>query len=620
MRRIQGRMRLAGTAALAMLMGIAPSGCHRQRQSLPHEAVHPWPPVFGSADRGATPLHHSFRGGETNGEQGSGSAADSALPPMGSTSPDGRPVGGPIDTAVRPVGWSPGSFDDPNASRAPAAPIGGAAAGLNATSADTIRPAVPPAGFVAFRPQESIDGRPMLDAASEGEFAPTAPVAIGDVFASVLAHYPQLVAVRLEQGIASGQLRSDWGAFDTRLSASSLDKPVGFYENYRQQVGFDQPLFGGGSVRGGYRIGDGSFEPWYKERETNEGGELSIAVGFPLLKGRVIDERRADLLRSTLALQAVEPMVRREMIGSLRDGGISYWEWFAATRAVDAHRRLYDLAAVRVDQIEALIRAGDQPDVVRLDNRRLLASRQAKLIDAQRKALTTAIKLSLYLRSEAGTPWVADAALVPSDFPPLPAMHTDSLAQDLTRALSMRPEFRQLELEREREAVALAKAENDLLPKLDASLGAAQDLGARASSSGDKSPFEGELGVYGEMPIQFRQARGKIESLQAKIRQIDVKLGFVADKVNVELSAAAANLDAALRSIEQDRIQLETAGQALELARLRFEEGDIDLIMLNIYEQAVTDAELNLIYAQAAAFVAELDYLAAIGDLVPATE
>ncbi|HAN99030.1 MAG TPA: hypothetical protein DCQ98_17070 [Planctomycetaceae bacterium] len=122
------------------------------------------------------------------------------------------------------------------------------------------------------------------------------------------------------------------------------------------------------------------------------------------------------------------------------------------------------------------------------------------------------------------------------------------------------------------------------------------------------------------MPIQFRQARGKIESLQAKIRQIDVKLGFVADKVNVELSAAAANLDAALRSIEQDRIQLETAGQALELARLRFEEGDIDLIMLNIYEQAVTDAELNLIYAQAAAFVAELDYLAAIGDLVPATE
>ena len=45
----------------------------------------------------------------------------------------------------------------------------------------------------------------------------------------------------------------------------------------------------------------------------------------------------------------------------------------------------------------------------------------------------------------------------------------------------------------------------------------------------------------------------------------------------------------------------------MDLGRLQFEEGDIDLIALNIYEKSVTDAQLLLISAQA-------DFLSSLAD------
>lgn len=442
-------------------------------------------------------------------------------------------------------------------------------------------------------------------------------VRLEEVFASVLAHYPALRAIQLQRQVASGQVLENRGAFDLTAKAYSLDEPIGFYENYRQGLGVEQPLYQGGYVTGGYRIGDGSFEPWYKERETNEGGELAIGVGYPLLKGRVIDERRAELLKSTLELRTVEPQIRLEVIRSLREGGAAYWSWVVAGQSRQAQARLLELAQTRVEQIEALIRAGDQPPVAALDNQRLLASREAKLIEADRKLATSALKLSLYLRDEAGVPIVPGTETLPLSFPPLPRNRVGESANDLPRALETRPEIQELALMRERESIALAKAENDLLPKLDAAIGASQDMGARATSTGDKSPLEVELGLVGEVPVQRRAARGKIQAIQAKMTQIDVKRQFIEDKVSAELSAAEASIDAALRGADRSAVNLDVARRALELARISFENGDIDLIVLNLYEQAVTDAELDLIEASASAFLAEIEYLAALGDLSP---
>jgi len=69
--------------------------------------------------------------------------------------------------------------------------------------------------------------------------------------------------------------------------------------------------------------------------------------------------------------------------------------------------------------------------------------------------------------------------------------------------------------------------------------------------------------------------------------------------------AADGRIDRALTNIRLAR-------ETLELARIQFQAGDIDLVELNIYEQSVTEAELLLVTSQADFFMALADYRAAL--------
>ena len=141
---------------------------------------------------------------------------------------------------------------------------------------------------------------------------------------------------------------------------------------------------------------------------------------------------------------------------------------------------------------------------------------------------------------------------------------------------------------------------------------AAKDVGAPASSKGDKTPFELEVGLYGEVPLQRREARGKVASAQSKLSQIDVKRQFVTNKVTALVQDAVSALTAAQQRITRATQNVRLAQETLVLARQQFDAGDIDLIALNIYEQAVTDARLLLIASQTDYFLALADFHAAL--------
>jgi outer membrane protein TolC len=94
--------------------------------------------------------------------------------------------------------------------------------------------------------------------------------------------------------------------------------------------------------------------------------------------------------------------------------------------------------------------------------------------------------------------------------------------------------------------------------------------------------------------------------------QVNAKREFVADKIVAEVQDALSALEAAAGQIEQTAKNLQLSREALELGREAFDAGDIDLIVLNIYEQAVADAGIAWIDAQTYYFTAQADYQAAL--------
>lgn len=438
---------------------------------------------------------------------------------------------------------------------------------------------------------------------------------LADVVASIYRAHPIIEQARLERNLARGLLVEAYGAYDTKLQGYSLSEPTGFYENFRNGIGVARQTWWGGYLSAGYRIGRGEFQPWYKERETNEAGEFKLAMGIPLLQGRAIDPQRVAVFQASLANQAAEPMIRQSLLFASMDAAMIYWEWVAAGAILEAQRELLALAEQRGEQLEAGVKADKFAEVDLIFNLQLIAERKGKVLESLNKFRAVGFKLSLFLRDEVGQPMVPNDEWLPNNFPIIKPLPPSDFQTDLTAALSRRPEPMLLQFEMRQIQWDQQLAINQLMPQLDLVSEASQDVGIPASSSNDKGDFELLVGVQGEVPIQRRKARGKIQSTSAKLAQLDQKLRFQRDKIGAELQTAYAALILSAQVVEQAELALRAAVDTLSRYRFAFDRGSdkVDLIYINLLESKVNETEIKLLEAQGSWFSALAQMQAALG-------
>ena len=95
------------------------------------------------------------------------------------------------------------------------------------------------------------------------------------------------------------------------------------------RTGFEQALFSGGEVFAGYRIGRGNFQPWFGERETNDGGEFNVGLVSSLWRDRAIDDRRFKVSKAELDIEQAEIELFLARLQTQRSAAKAYWEWVA---------------------------------------------------------------------------------------------------------------------------------------------------------------------------------------------------------------------------------------------------------------------------------------------------
>jgi outer membrane protein TolC len=363
----------------------------------------------------------------------------------------------------------------------------------------------------------------------------------------------------------------------------------------------------------GYRIGRGVFQPWYRERETEKGGEFKVGLIQPLLQGRAIDEQRVALFRASLAQQAADPILQEAILTTSRDATLAYWQWVAWGAVLQAQRELLSLAEARGEQFEVGVTAGKFAEIDLILNQQLIAERRAKVLETERKYRESAIKLSIYLRDEAGNPLVPADEWLPTAFPEIESLPTDAVNGAIAMAIDLRPEPRRLQFEIRQLDLDRALARNQTLPRLDLIVEGSQDVGEPGSSSDDKGPFELVVGAQSEVPIQRRKALGKQQATTAKILQLQEKLRLQRDKISMEVRAAYNNLQLSAQIIEQSEQSLRAAVESLDRYRFAFERGKIDLIYLNLLESKANETEIKLIEAQESWFAALAQFQAAGG-------
>ena len=440
------------------------------------------------------------------------------------------------------------------------------------------------------------------------------PLTLADVLRSVMLSYPLLQAVERERGIASGKLTTAMGAFDTKVTMAGQSLAPGTYENYRSDFGFSQQFMTGGiSAFGGFRTGFGDFPTYNLAQKTADAGEWRGGLTIPLARDREIDRARASRAQAALDVSLAEPMIERSRLDYMKSAARTYWVWMGSGERYAATERLLQLATERDKQLALKVGGGIVANIERVDNQQNIALRNGLVVQADRAMQQSSIELSLYHRDEAGRPLLAARSRMrpmPPPVAPTVAVYEESLA----RASAARPEFQRLSLQREKLLVERKLAVNQTLPGVDGQITGNQDAGF------GKSPLSGPNGLdrqvlqaalVFQMPVQRRDAYGKLQTLDAQLTQVNRQLSYAEDQVRAEVQDAFSLLERAFEFHEQATHRLELARLVALAEREQLRLGRSDVLRVTLREQAKFEADIAEINARQEYWRADSDLRAA---------
>ncbi len=432
------------------------------------------------------------------------------------------------------------------------------------------------------------------------------PLSLQEVLRSVTNQYPPLLSALIERDIANGRLRSAQGVFDFNLFAKAFGNPTGYYESRTLDAGFEQFLGAwGSSVFGGYRLTRGTL-PDYDKNRTQADGEPRLGVRIPLLRDGSIDRRRAALLQARLDRELADPFIQRQQLDFVRAAAFAYWQWLASGQRLAIAEELLRVAIERGAALTNQSAAGLVRPIVLTDNQRLVVSRQLGVVQARRRFENAAIALSLFHRDHLGNPLPPARERLPSVFPAIHAPDPSRVDPDTLAARVQRPELRRIRLQRDRAEVDRRLAKNNLLPNLDVGASVSQDIGAERYK--DKGELEVEAGIEFKLPLQRREAQGRLVAVEAQIERLGAEEAFARDRIAADIRDAFSAWEAAFEQATQTRLNVALAIDLQEAEKTLFDRGAADLLALQIREQATFEARVLEADALSEYFRARADY------------
>lgn len=415
---------------------------------------------------------------------------------------------------------------------------------------------------------------------------------LDEVLQSVSRYYPQIRIARLEVTKAQGAHVSAQGKFDPSLDASTRSQPAGGYINNYGDTQFNVPtLYNGIKLFAGYRNGQGNWPVYYQNYLTNSGGEYRAGLSLPLLRDRLIDKERTNLLTTAESVRMKHHEAEAIKIKIYQETIKAYWQWVEAGLQLKTFRQLLKLAKTRQQAIRQQANQGDLPKLAITENLQQIVQREQLLNQGQMIFEQAAINLSLYYRDKKGRPKIP----LERDLP----FYVLNQSRNLTHRV---PELRQhpalKKLQNYSSIIKMKRdlAKNQLLPDLDATAYTFKQNGTGGYPL--LIPEAAMIGVSFKFPLFQREAKGKLISAQSELYQIRAEQKFLYEQLNNELSNLFIGIKRVSQQVALLKRELALAIKMQQGETKKFNEGDSTLFLVNQREQTATQVRLNWINAQ----------------------
>lgn len=429
-------------------------------------------------------------------------------------------------------------------------------------------------------------------------------------FPSILEAFEREAAARSDQTAADG-------AFDLMLKGEYYDRLTGYYSGGYGKVEARQPLRQyGAEVFGSYRVSNGDFPIYENYNYTNNLGEAKVGALFSLMRNRDIDSRRFAIEDTRLAASQAKLDVMLVQLNVQHEALRAYWRWVAAGEEIHVFEELLEIAEARQVGLGREIKEGARARIALTENEQNLLRRRTLLEQARRDFATASNSLGFYLRGGDGKMVVPTREMLP-DMKRMKAVPSAEAlaAAPLGEVIQSRPELQTFKIALERANNRVALRQNDLKPTLDASVELSRDFGQIGPGGPGFDSTDTVVGLTFKVPLQRREARGRLERAEAELRETELRQRRIADQITTEVGNILANLSAAVKLANLAEAEVKQANQMVQAERTRFRLGAGEFFLVNAREETAANARISAIRAQLAGRLAEASYNAATMNL-----
>lgn len=428
-----------------------------------------------------------------------------------------------------------------------------------------------------------------------------------DAFArQVAVAHPLARQAALARGQAREELRAARGAFDPTVRATVDRKTflgTAYYNYAEAELKLPTPF--GSDVKLGYERALGRYIAG--DRRTGDPLDAAanpgiVKLGFSVPLGqRILTDERRNALAQARALQGVAEADQAAALNKLLlDAAKAYAAWYEADRRRSVAREGVALAEFRLRAVRARVARGEAAPIDTVEAGLEVQRRTVQRYEAEQAYYGAALDVANYLWDARGDP----LDLAPGTVPSLRGLEAEPVDSARLPAWLARAARRHPDVLKVAGRVAQAEAQRlfvaqQAIPFAELSVNAvtAQDnLGAltRSGRVGGLNRDNYVLGGTFQSPLLFRKERARSAIAEQRLDQQRVELARVRRGVALDVREAVFALATTHAVLELQRQAVRQARQLLAGEQRRFENGESQLLVVNLRERLVLDEELKL--------------------------
>jgi outer membrane protein TolC len=371
------------------------------------------------------------------------------------------------------------------------------------------------------------------------------------------------------------------GGFDPKIS-TDVDQKYFDDKDYYSLIdgGFKIPTWYGIEIKGNYERNRGEF--LNEQSFVPDDGLVALGIDLPLLRGLIIDERRAQLKQARIYQQATE-FERLAMLNNLFfDASLAYYEWQEAYLRLGIADRGLELAVAFQEMVRGIYQQGAVPAIDTLEADILLQNRRIDRLKAEQDYVIARVYLSAFLWQDANTPLeVTDRVFPEVDIDQRLMDQVNTLMIQGDSLVAAHPEllFAQLDLDQQDIGIKLKK--EDLKPDLRLNYNPLADFSDDLLSNPvDFNDYK--WGLRFTMPMLFRKARADLQLAKIEREKSQLKLNQKTLKFRLELDAQRQKLDLLNDQFIALDINARDYALLVRAEERKFEIGESSVFLVNL--------------------------------------